>query len=151
LTEFFLSLFLRCRSMLEKTSVVSVVRKLFILPRSALRIWRFARPQGVEKERGKPGQERQNQALRRAAKSASPSEKPRQAWGLTGLIEMQRERLCKFLWWWNMELNPEPLFQPMRKHDGISALTAEHKVAAASGEACACHPDHAQSRLRYPL
>lgn len=81
--------------MLEKKSVVSVVRKLLILKESALRTWPFARPQGVEKERGKTGQERQNQASRRAAKSASRSEKPRQAWGLTGLIEMQRKCLCK--------------------------------------------------------
>lgn len=77
--------------MLEKTSVVSVARKLLIFQEFALRTWPFARPQGTEKERGKTGQERQNQASRRVAKSASLSEKPRQAWGLTGLIEMQRE------------------------------------------------------------
>ncbi|WP_265288858.1 hypothetical protein [Verminephrobacter eiseniae] len=58
--EFFLSLFLRCRPMLEKTSVVSTVRKLLILQMSALRTWPFARPQGVEKERGKTGQSPQN-------------------------------------------------------------------------------------------
>jgi len=86
--------------MLEKISVVTDMRKLLILQDSSLRTWPFARPQGVEKEKGKTGQERQNQASRRAAKSASRSEKPRQAWGLTGLIEMQRECLCKFYWWW---------------------------------------------------
>jgi hypothetical protein len=95
LTGFFLSLFLRCRPMLEKTSVVSVVSKLLIFKELPLRTWPFARPQGAEKERGKTGRERQNQASRRVAKSASPSEKPRQAWGLTGLIDMQRECLCK--------------------------------------------------------
>jgi hypothetical protein len=42
------------------------------------------------------------------AKSARKSEKPRQAWGLTGLIEMQRECLCKFLWWSWRDLNPRP-------------------------------------------
>jgi hypothetical protein len=86
--------------MLEKTSVVSVASKLLIFKKLPLRTWPFARPQGAEKERGKTGQEHQNQASRWVAKSASPSEKPRQAWGLTGLIEMQRECLCKFLWWW---------------------------------------------------
>ncbi|MFN9571595.1 MAG: hypothetical protein ACK58C_10865 [Betaproteobacteria bacterium] len=95
MTEFFLSLFLRCRPMLEKTSVVSVARKLLILKESALRTWSFARPQGVEKERGKTGQGRQKQGQPQVAKSASQSEKPRRAWGLTGLIDMQRECLCK--------------------------------------------------------
>ena len=95
--------------MLEKRSRVASIRKLLIFKDSALRTWPFARPQEVEKERGKTGQERQNQASRRVAKSASPSEKPRQAWGLTGLIDMQRECLCKFLWWWTTELNPKPL------------------------------------------
>jgi hypothetical protein len=76
--------------MLEKTSVVATMRKPLILQDSSLRTWPFARPQGVEKERGKTGQERQNQASRWVAKSASPSEKPRQAWGLTGLIDIQR-------------------------------------------------------------
>lgn len=93
--EFFLSLFLRCQPMLEKTSAVSVVPKLLIFKELTLRTWCFARPQGVEKERGKTGQERQNQASLRVAKSASLSEKPRQTWGLTGLIDMQRGCLCK--------------------------------------------------------
>jgi hypothetical protein len=95
--------------MLEKTSVVSAARKLMILKELALRTWPFARPQGAEKERGNTGQERQNQASRWVAKSASRSEKPRQAWGLTGLIEMQRGCLCKFYWWWTREPNPRPL------------------------------------------
>ena len=81
--------------MLEKILVVATLRKSLIFKDSSLRTWPFARPQGAEKERGKTGQERQNQASRQAAKSASPSEKPRQAWGLTGLIEMQRGCLCK--------------------------------------------------------
>ena len=106
--EFSLSLVLRCRPMLEKTSVLTAMRKLLILKDSSLRTWPFARPQGAEKERGKTGQERQNQASRQAAKSASPSEKPRQTRGLTGLIEMQRELLCKFLWWSWGDLNPRP-------------------------------------------
>jgi hypothetical protein len=97
--------------MLEKTSVVATMRKSLILQDSSLRTWPFARPQGEEKERGKTGQERQNQASRRVAKSASRSEKPRQTWRLAGFIEMQRGCLCKFLWWGNTELNPEPLFK----------------------------------------
>ncbi|MFN7445046.1 MAG: hypothetical protein ACK5RC_07760, partial [Curvibacter sp.] len=72
------------------------LHKLLILQESALRTWPFARPQGVEKERGKTGQDRQKQGRPQVAKSASRSEKPRQAWGLTGLIDMQRECLCKF-------------------------------------------------------
>ena len=94
--------------MLEKISVVTEMRNLLIFQGSALRTWPFARPQGTEKERGKTGQERPNQVSRRAAKSASRSEKPRQTWGLTGLIEMQRECLCKFYWWSWRELNPRP-------------------------------------------
>ncbi len=90
--------------MLEKTSVVSVARKLLILKESSLRTWSFAHPQGAEKERGKTGVEGQKRVARRVAKSASRSEKPRQAWGLTGLIEMQRECLCKFYWWSAEEL-----------------------------------------------
>jgi hypothetical protein len=94
--------------MLKKISVVATMRKSLILQDSSLRTWPFARPQGAEKERGNPGQEHQNQASRRAAKSASPSEKPRQAWGLTGLIDLQRECLCKFYWWSWGESNPRP-------------------------------------------
>ena len=94
--------------MLEKTSAVSRLHKLLILQESALRTWPFARPQGVEKERGKTGQDRQEQGRPQVAKSASRSEKPRQAWGLTGLIEMQRECLCTFLWWSWGDLNPRP-------------------------------------------
>lgn len=90
--------------MLEKTSVTKTMRKLLILPESSLRTWPFARPQEVEKERGKTGVNGQKQALRRAAKSASRSEKPRQTRGLTGLIEMQRECLCKLYWWSAREL-----------------------------------------------
>jgi hypothetical protein len=45
------------------------------------------RPQGVEKERGKTGQDRQKQGRPQVAKSASRSEKPRQAWGLTGFFK----------------------------------------------------------------
>ena len=107
--EFSLSLVLRCRPMLEKTSVLTAMRKLLILKDSSLRTWPFARPQGVEKEREKQGKNGLNGRVPGGTKSASPSEKPRQAWGLTGLIEMQRECLCKFYWWWNTELNPEPL------------------------------------------
>jgi hypothetical protein len=81
--------------MLEKTFVVATMLKSLILQDSPLRTWPFARPQGVEKERGKTGQSRQNPGRPRVAKSASLSEKPGQAWGLTGLIEMQRECLCK--------------------------------------------------------
>ena len=99
--------------MLEKTSVVSLVSKLLIVKELPLRTWPFARPQGAEKERGKTGQERQNQASRRATKSASRSEKPRQTRGLEGLIEMQRECLCKCYWWSWAELNrrPQALFR----------------------------------------
>jgi hypothetical protein len=79
----------------RKNMAPATSRKLLILKELSLRTWPFARPQGVEKERGNTGQERQNQASRRVAKSANRSEKPRQAWGLTGLIEMQRECLCK--------------------------------------------------------
>lgn len=125
LTEFFLSLFLRCRPMLEKTSVVATMRKSLILQDSSLRTWPFARPQGAEKERGKTGQDRQNQASRWVTKSASPSEKPRQARGLTGLIDMQRECLCMFYWWWNTDLNPEPPSQDLRQIDNAEALSAE--------------------------
>ena len=46
--------------MLEKTSVVSVVRKLLIFQGSALRTWPFARPQGVEKGRGKRAKNAKN-------------------------------------------------------------------------------------------
>jgi hypothetical protein len=105
---FFLSLFLRCRPMLKKISVVATMRKSLILQESSLRTWPFARPQGVEKERGKTGAEGQKQALWWVAKSASRSEKPRQAWDLTGFIEMQRECLCKLYWWWKREPNPRP-------------------------------------------
>jgi len=77
-----------------------------------------------ERER-KNGGERSKTGPAVVAKSASPSEKPRQAWGLTGLIDMQRECLCKFYWWWNTELNPEPLLQPLGEFDGIRALISE--------------------------
>src|SRR6218665_2243657 len=95
LTGFFLSLFWGCRPMLEKRSGVVVMRKLLILNDSSLRTWPFARPQGVEKERGKTGVKDAKRALRWVAKSASRSEKPRQTRGLTGFIDMQRECLCK--------------------------------------------------------
>ncbi|WP_265685616.1 hypothetical protein [Verminephrobacter eiseniae] len=62
--------------MLEKASVVKAMRKLLILKELVLRTWSFARPQGVEKERGKPGQKRRNHGLRRVAKFASTSEDP---------------------------------------------------------------------------
>jgi len=107
--------------MLEKTSVVSVVSKLLIFKELPLRTWPFARPQGAEKERGKTGQERQNQASRRVAKSASRSEKPCQTWRLAGLIEVQREGLCKYYWWWNTEPNPRPLSE---SNGNILALRA---------------------------
>jgi len=81
--------------MLEKRSGVVVMRKLLILNDSSLRTWPFARPQGVEKERGKTGVKDAKRALRWVAKSASRSEKPRQTRGLTGFIDMQREFLCK--------------------------------------------------------
>jgi hypothetical protein len=101
--------------MLEKTSVVSAERKLMILKELALRTWPFARPQGAEKERGNTGQERQNQASQWVAKSASGSEKPRQTWRLAGFIEMQRECLCKFYWWWNREPNYNRVSKRMGK------------------------------------
>jgi hypothetical protein len=47
LTGFFFSLFLRCRPMLEKKTVVATMRKPLILQDSSLRTWPFARPQGV--------------------------------------------------------------------------------------------------------
>ena len=94
--------------MLEKTSVVATMRKSLILQDSSLRTWPFARPQGAEKERGKTGQSRQNPGRPQVAKSANRSEKPPQAWGLTGLIEMQRECLCKLYWWSWGDLNPRP-------------------------------------------
>jgi|GEM_PF-3991401 len=46
--------------MLEKTSVVTKMRKLLILQGSPLRTWPFARPQGAEKERGKMGKNAKN-------------------------------------------------------------------------------------------
>ena len=81
--------------MLEKRSTVADMRKVLILQDSTLRTWPFARLQRAEKERGKTGVKGPKQALLWVAKSASRSEKPRQAWGLTGFIEMQRECLCK--------------------------------------------------------
>ncbi len=94
--------------MLEKTCVVTTMRKSLILQNSSLRTWPFARPQGAEKERGKQGKNGLNGRVPGGTKSASPSEKPRQAWGLTGLIDMQRECLSKFYWWSWGDLNPRP-------------------------------------------
>ena len=105
--------------MLEKRSTVVSMRKLLILNGRPLRTWPFARPQGVEKESGKLRVKGQKRATLRVAKSASRSEKPRQAWGLTGLIDMQRECLCKFYWWANTALRAKLLFKPLRKDDGV--------------------------------
>lgn len=82
--------------------------KCLIFKDSVLRTWPFARPQGVEKETEKSEVKGQKRATRRVAKSASRSEKPRRPWGVAGLIEMQRECLCKFYWWSWGDLNPRP-------------------------------------------
>jgi hypothetical protein len=116
--------------MLEKRSTVVSMRKLLILNERPLRTWPFARPQGAEKERGKTGVEGQKRATRRVAKSASRSEKPRQPWGVAGLIEMQRECLCKFYWWWNTELNLNPLLRRLRKIGEVCTRIAEQNFSS---------------------
>ena len=113
--------------MLEKRSTVVSMRKLLILNGRPLRTWPFARPQGVEKESGKLRVKGQKRATLRVAKSASRSEKPRQTWRLAGFIEMQRGCLCKFLWWWNMELNPKPLLGAEQTIANACVLTANIK------------------------
>jgi len=114
----------------KKRSEVVAMRKLLILNEMTLRTWSFARPQGAEKERGKTVVKGQKQAQRWVVKSASRSEKPRQAWGLTGLIDMQRECLCKLQWWWNTELNPKPLYGRLRKVEDVCISGAKKRVSS---------------------
>lgn len=38
---------------------------------------------------------------------------------------MQSITLCKFYWWWNMELNPKPLLQLLQKIANAYIRTAE--------------------------
>ncbi|WP_247424632.1 hypothetical protein, partial [Ralstonia pseudosolanacearum] len=109
-----LSLILIRRPVPGKISGSEVLPKSLIFMDFALRTWRFARPQGVEKERGNRGENARNRPLRVGAKSASRSEKPRQAWDLAGLIGMQRGRLCNGDWWWTMGASAESLLQELQ-------------------------------------
>lgn len=94
---------------LHPTYVITPARE----PLGVLDAWRWARePKAADGQRGgvkeslrwidgyervaERAQEMPDQALRRAPESASPSEKPRQARGPTGFIEMQRGCLCMF-------------------------------------------------------
>ncbi len=96
--------------MLEKIPGSGVLPKSLIFWDFALRTLGFARPQGSEKERGKWGENARKRPPRVGAKSASRSEKPRQAWGRAGLIGVRRETLRDRDWWWTAESNAETLF-----------------------------------------
>ncbi len=98
----------------EKNPGSGVLPKSLIFWDFALRTLGFARPQGVEKERGKWGENARKRPPRVGAKSANRSEKPRQAWGLAGLIGVQRAALCNCDWWWISGSNAESLLQELR-------------------------------------